>query len=415
MPAPLICLITPGHLASTPRLLKEADALVAAGYRVHVVAGRHYEPVDPLDQEVLAAAPWACTRIDYRGGAGAFVRKLGRRAARLLLGRTRRGGVRLAAVAHHAETLRLARAAAIVPADLYLGHCLAGLAAAALAAGARPAACGFDAEDFHDAETEAAVADPADMAAARILHARLLPRCRHFTAASPLIARHYREAYGVDATVVLNVFPLAQAPATPVAPGPITLQRPARIYWFSQTVGPGRGLEAVVAVLARMQTPVELELRGFASPDYVARLNTLARREGLARPVRFLVPGPAAAMARLAAGADLGLSTEESTPLNRDLCLTNKIFVYLLAGVPQLLSPTSAQQALAPELGPAALLADLGQPEATARELDAFFADPPRVQAARTHAWQLAKSKFCWDVEREKFLASVRGVAVPCA
>jgi len=41
--APLICLLTPGHVASTPRLVKEADALVDAGYRVHVVAGRHFE------------------------------------------------------------------------------------------------------------------------------------------------------------------------------------------------------------------------------------------------------------------------------------------------------------------------------------------------------------------------------------
>ena len=38
-PARRICLITPGHVASTPRLVKNADALAAAGYEVHVVAG----------------------------------------------------------------------------------------------------------------------------------------------------------------------------------------------------------------------------------------------------------------------------------------------------------------------------------------------------------------------------------------
>ena len=39
----------------------------------------------------------------------------------------------------------------------------------------------------------------------------------------------------------------------------------------------------------------------------------------------------------------MGLSLEESRPRNRDLCLTNKVFVYLLAGIPQLLSHTAAQ------------------------------------------------------------------------
>jgi hypothetical protein len=116
-------------------------------------------------------------------------------------------------------------------------------------------------------------------------------------------------------------------------------------------------------------------------------------------------------MARFAASADLGLSTEETEPLNRDICLTNKIFTYLLAGIPQLLSATSGQKALAPELGAAALLDDLADPARTAQLLDDFFSDPARIAAARRTAWDLAQSRFCWDVEQEKFLASVRRLA----
>jgi hypothetical protein len=145
----------------------------------------------------------------------------------------------------------------------------------------------------------------------------------------------------------------------------------------------------------------------------MAELNSHARRLGVTRPVRFLPAGPAAEMARLAATADLGLSTEESTPLNRDLCLTNKIFVYLLAGLPQLLSTTSAQRALAPALGSAALLSDLANPDATARVLDSYFADPGAIRASRQHAWTLARETYCWDVEQEKFLASVQRVLAP--
>jgi hypothetical protein len=413
MSAPLICLITPGHLASTPRLLKEADALVAVGFRVHVVAGNYYPPVEPLDQGVLATAPWACTRVDYRAGAGVFARKILRRAARSLVTSPLFASVCLAARAHHAETLHLAAAAAAVPADLYVGHCLGGLPAAALAAKSRGVGYGFDAEDFHDAETEAAIADPSDVAAARILHSQLLPGCRHLTAASPLIAAQYASVYGVRPAVVLNVFPRAQAPAGPVDPGLFGPQRPVRLYWFSQTVGPGRGLEKVLAVMGRMRTPAELHLRGFAAPGYVAELNALAARLGVPHPVQFLPPGPAAEMARLAAGADLGLSAEESSPLNRDLCLTNKIFIYLLAGLPQLLSATAAQRALAPELGDAGLLADFAKPEDTARQLDAYFADPARLRSARQSAWRLGQEKYCWDVEQEKFLTSIRRSVAP--
>jgi len=414
MPNPLICLITPGHLASTPRLLKEADALVDAGYRVHVVAGRHYAPVEPLDEQVINAARWPITRVDYRRGPAVFLRKLRRRLARSLVLSTPFATVNQAARAHHAESLHLGAVASGIHADLYVGHCLAALPAAAHAAAVRGVRCGFDLEDFHDSETAAAAGDPVEVAAARLLQSRLLPKCRHLTAASPLIAQKYAELYRVKAEVVLNAFPRTQAPIAPIDPGPITATRPARFYWFSQTIGPGRGLEDVLAAMGRMQTPAELQLRGFVSPGYADHLQAVARTSGLKLPVKFLAPGPAADMARLAARADLGLSTEEPPPpLNRDLCLSNKIFVYLLAGIPQLLSRTVAQAAFATGLGDAGLTADLADPAQTARKLDAFFADPGRVAAARRQAWTLAQSRYCWDVEKEIFLASIRRALAP--
>lgn len=413
-PTQLVCLITPGHLASTPRIVKEADALVEAGYLVHVVAGRHFGPVDPLDAEILGDARWQCTRVDYRGGAGALARKILRRLARRLVVHAPFATARVAARASHAEALHLGAVASGLPARLFVGHCLAGLPAAALAAHSRGVPYGFDAEDFHDAETEEVLNEPAERISAHVLQSRYLPGCSHLTAAAPLIGRRYEEAYHVRPRTVLNVFPRAQAPAAPVDADALIPGRPARIYWFSQTVGPGRGLEAVVSILGRMHTPTELHLRGFPAPGYAGRLQALAVSSGMKLPIRFLPPGAPGEMARLAAGADLGLSTEPSLPPNRDICLTNKIFVYLLAGLPQLLSNTAAQSAFAPEIGNAAILGDLSQPEAVARQLDEFFSDPDRVRAARAAAWELATRRFCWDVEKDKFLDSIRAL-VPLA
>jgi hypothetical protein len=408
--APLVCLITPGHLASSPRLVKEADALVGAGYQVHVVAGRHFAPVDPLDADILNTAQWQCTRVDYRTGAGALARKILRRFARLLVVHPRLASVTIATRANHAEALRLGAVASSLPAQLFIGHCLPGLPAAALAARSRGVPHGFDAEDFHDTETEAVLNVPAERASAHMLQERLLSGCAHLTAASPLISGQYTETYGVHPRTVLNVFPRSQAPASAIDPGPVSEGRPAIIYWFSQTVGPGRGLEAAVLILGKMRTPVELHLRGFPAEGYAAHLQAVATRAGVTRPIRFLDSGPPSGMARLAAGADLGLSTEPTFPPNRNICLTNKIFVYLLAGIPQLLSSTAAQSALAPELGEAAILADLAQSESVARQLDQFFADPARTASARRAAWNLAEKRYCWDVEKSHFLESIRSI-----
>jgi len=407
--APLICLITPGHVASAPRVVKEADALAEAGYRVHVVAGRNFPPADALDATILGRARWQCTRVDQSGGA-AWARKVGRRVALKLVVHPQFASVAIASRANHAESLRLGIAAARTHARLYIGHCLAALPAASIAAKFNGSPYGFDAEDFHDAESDAVLGNPGQMASTQILEAHLLPGCAHLTASSPLIGQQYSKTYNVHPRTVLNVFPRSQAPEAPIDPGPISSGRPARIYWFSQTIGPGRGLEEAVAILGLMRTPVELQLRGFPSPGYAEQLNGLAARAGLSRPIRFLEPGAPDEMARLAASADLGLSIEERQPLNRDLCLTNKVFVYLLAGIPQLLSDTAAQRALAPELAEAGILADLRQPVATARQLDEFFSDPGRMASARRKAWELAMSRFCWDVEKSTYLDSVRSV-----
>ncbi|HEY5078879.1 MAG TPA: hypothetical protein VII43_03490 [Opitutaceae bacterium] len=411
--AHLICLVTPGHVASSPRLVKEADALAEEGYRVHVVAGRHYPALDSFDEGLIAAARWQCTRVDYTSGWAVNSRKVLRRMARMIVVRPSLATVRIAARAGNAETLRLAAAAGRLPARLFVGHCLPGLPAAAIAARRRGTSYGFDAEDFHDGETDAQIHDPAAASSARVLQSALLPGCAHLTASAPLIGEQFLVKYRVLPLTVLNVFPRSHAPECPAAIRPISADHPGIIYWFSQTVGPGRGLEAVATILGKMRVPVELRLRGIPVRGYEEQLQSFAAAAGLKRPIQFLTVGAPDQMARLAAGAHLGLSTEERHPLNRDLCLTNKIFTYLLAGIPQLLSDTSAQRALAPDLGQAALLADLGQSESTARRLDEFLGDPERMAAAARAAWNLGQSRYSWDVEKSKFLASIGGALAP--
>lgn len=403
-----ICLVTPSHVASNPRLVKEADALQAAGYTVHVVAHRYFPSLDRDDAAIYSRAVWTHTVVDSTGGLGTHWSKLRRRLLRTALRRGLPLTPRRAGHAHHHAIEALAAAAVRTGAALYIGHCLAGLAAAALAARRTGALCGFDAEDFHRGETDFVEQDPQEQALVTALENEYLPECRHVTAASPLIGRAYADRCGIPLPkTVLNVFPLAESPPAPVNRPQPTAEQPARIYWFSQTIGPGRGLEEILPVLAAMRTPVELHLRGFVSPEYRDLLNQTARQAGLTRPVLYHGFAPMTAMARLAADHDLGLSLETSRPENRDLCLTNKIFTYVLAGLPQLMSPTAAHRALAADLGPAAMVADLQNPHALAARLDAWLADRASIQAARLHAWQLGQARYHWEHEQKTLIASL--------
>ena len=404
MTGPRVCLVSPSHPCCNPRLVKEADALHEAGFSVHAVVTRYMPTLDALDRSVYARAGWSHTVVDISGRAARLRHKLAGILARRRFARTAAPSARLAALAHAPHYRDLARAALRVPADLYLGHVLAALPAVVEAGAGRRARIGFDAEDFHSEELEDTPENQAELRARRVLEKALLPRCNHLTASSPLIAHAYRETCGVEAATVHNVFQLRFAPAFPVAPR--NTERPT-LYWFSQTIGPGRGLEPLFSVLGRLDTVCDVHLRGLAAPGFPEALAACARNAAFRGRLEFHDLAAPDEMVRLAAGHTLGLSLEQAHPRNRDLCLTNKIFTCLLAGLPVLMTPTSAQGGLAPDLGAAALCLDPEAPGAT-RQLDAYLAAPAAQAAAAAQARALGAGRWNWDFEKEIFLRTVR-------
>jgi glycosyltransferase involved in cell wall biosynthesis len=397
-----VCLVSPGHLASNPRLVKEADALHEAGFAVKLIVGDVNPGVRALDDMILRRAPWPVVKV----GLGRRPAYLARRLRQSFGRRAFINGIRVAQVAEWAlspYTGRLARAAAAEPADLYIAHYLDALVAATWAARRYDAKLGFDAEDDHIGEL--AAEKQSDAAIRWQIEAELLPRCQHLTASSPGIASAYSQRYGVTMTPILNVFPLAQAPPDPPAN---RNGRALSIYWFSQTIGPGRGLECFIKAMGRIRGRVTLSIRGSDYLGYSARLKTLAAEVGMADAISFLPSAPPDEMARLAAQHDVGLASELRTPPNRAICLSNKIFTYLLAGIPVLLSNTPAQCELAAKLGIAGRVVDLANPDSMAAELDTWALSEQTLVAAKFAAWKMAQTRYNWDTEKETFLRSVR-------
>lgn len=402
MPAS-ICLVSPGNLASNPRLIKEADALHDAGYRVTAIACNYTEALEAYDDEIARTAGWTAIRVPRPAGervTGAAARLAGRMMDAVGLDIP----VNVAAAAYGGPFSALRSAALQQRADLYIAHYVAALPAAAAAAARHGALLGFDAEDFHSGEGQGGEAEEFRMELVKRIEESALPSCRHLTAASPLIARAYGALYGVTPTTVLNVFPLSMAPAAPAASPPAG--GGLRAYWFSQTIGLDRGLQSFIAAMARARTRVTLDIRGGNRWGHGETLLALARDLGIGDRVSILPMEAPERMVTLAAGYDLGLSLETDATQSRRLCLTNKIFTYLLAGIPVLMSDTPAQSELAPQLGAAGLLGSLDDPRTMSHALDSL-GDPGALGAAKAAAWRLGRERYNWDYEKKTLLASV--------
>ena len=399
-----VCIVGSGSLASNPRLLKEADALHAAGYSVTAVCCDYTDALRAADDEIVRSVPWQVRRVQ-RPRLERYTTRIARQAAQ---GLGRCGvsvPVALAAEAYGGPGRALRRAAEHIAADLYVAHYVPSLPAAAAAARRRGALLAFDAEDFHSGEGTGGPEEALRMQMVERIEGAALPLCDYVTAASPLIGRAYADRYGIAVpATLLNVFPLAMAPATQdrLEAGGEGL----RAYWFSQTIGLDRGLQAFIQAMSHATTPVTLDIRGSNRWGHGDTLLAMAADLGLKGKVTLLPLAPPDQMAILAAPYDLGLSFETDVTESRRLCLTNKIFTYLLAGVPVMMSDTPAQRALAPDLGDAASLVSLADPQSIAGALDRL-APATMLARAKSMARKLARERYNWDREKEILLRAV--------
>jgi glycosyltransferase involved in cell wall biosynthesis len=404
---PRVCIISPGALGSNPRVVKEANTLQQDGWEVDVISTRTLEEVDARDADVLASANWRSHRIDLTDRLAWRARRLLQMAARGLFNVTRQAT--WAEHGYSAFSAPLKAMARRIPADLYIAHYPAALPAAVSAVARHGGQYAFDAEDFHLGDLPGG---PASQGPNRLLQAierRRLPGCAYMTAASSGIADAYEETYGIARpTVVLNVFPRAHAPATPSPAG--TATPGPSIYWFSQVIGPDRGLECAIRALSMARSRPHLYLRGMPAVGYLDNLHTLAREAGVADRLHILRPAPPTEMERLAARYDLGYAGETGRTRNRRIALTNKQFTYLLAGVPTLLSDIPSHRQIAEEMGEAARLFATDNPASLAAVLDDILSDADQLARMRAVAFQLGQKRFNWDVEQAALLRCARGV-----
>jgi glycosyltransferase involved in cell wall biosynthesis len=396
-----LLIISSAHLCRNPRVYKEAVTLGQAGYAVTVLTVSNHAPSEALDRQLLAGAPFRRVVIDH-------LARRGPAAARAWCDRAVTRLARAAVPRLHIETpaalgpaRRLLAAARRLPADLTIVHCEAPawVGLRLLDDGRRVAA---DFEDWYSEDLLPADRRHRPLKLLRAVEHGLLHRAHYVSNTSHAMAAALHARYGGTAPAVIrNVFPL------PPPPPPRPPDRPPIFVWLSQTVGPGRGLEAFLDAWVNLPQSSEVRLLGQVSPEYRAALlaRLPAQRQ---RALRFDPPLPPPALPAYLAQADVGLALEPSEPPSRDLTTTNKIFYYLGAGLAVLATPTAGQRevfAAAPAIG---WLNDLSNRAAGAALLARICADRDGLRRAQAQARAAAEIAFRWEIEAPRLLELVR-------
>lgn len=262
----------------------------------------------------------------------------------------------------------------------------------------------FDMEDYHPGEYIAQ--DPENEKARRVfLLRKLIPEAAVVTYASPLIGEHLLQLVGkrnikqhqlINNAFFSNEFKLTHNHQE-------HFSDKLRLVWFSQKIAAGRGLEDFLTSFDVFDGKIEFHLYGAADPEF--RSSYLDNRNY----VHVHEPISQLDLHGLLSQYDVGLAIEnKSRDLNRDLCLTNKIWAYAQAGLYILATDTSAQQRFIDENKSIGIITS-SNPDEIASVLNTILSNLEKIRSGKPKRFEYAQ-KMGYEQEADKLVAMVNQI-----
>jgi glycosyltransferase involved in cell wall biosynthesis len=398
-------------------VVKEAEALAAVGHEVEVLGSGISPEYRERDAKLTRGKKWKFTGLMAgQNGFGKFMQRtkrfMGNQAHRLLGWENRwQLGSMAEALLKEGRQRR---------ADLYIAHSEAGMWAAEILR-KEGRTVGVDMEDWfsEDLLPEARKSRPIQLL--KTLERNLLCHGAYSSCTSEAMADALVKEYGCRRpTVIRNVFPIKDREgldgrwndrpgmAKWMQKNDPTMERPKEapisIHWFSQTIGPGRGLEILFQALDGMEGNWELHLRGNLK-GYEGWLKEVCPNGARQRlTVHGLVENEEL-LSRIAEH-DIGYAGELTDPPSRNLTITNKLFQYLQAGVAVVASDTRGQQEAAHAAEGAVFLFRSDQTNELKTTLSQLLQNPEKSRNYKKVAWT-AGGRLSWEPESQKLVTGV--------
>jgi len=407
-----VCIVTNGSISQGPRVQKEADSLAGADYDVSVISSHCFGWTIPLDEVIASRSLWRSINVIHHKRAFApAIRHY------FLRGRNRLFR-QLFKYSHSWYVPELASSQVFLEhlvtavrqkADIYIGHNLQSLSVVCLAARLTGGRSAFDAEDLHCGELEDGSDEQPAQILAQLIQHKYLRQCGYVTASSPGIARALVERYNIPhPTIVLNTFPLdlvGEAQAVPLdrSSGHGTTS----FYWYSQIVSLDRGLQDAIIAIGRLENNAELHIRGNLSTAVRGTLEKLAEESGSAGRVFFHEAVPPEELLSYGRQHDVGLCLETTKTVNRNLCITNKMFLYLVAGLAIIATRTEGHSEVfkvTPDIGHQY---DDGDVDSLVRIMTRLAREKKCLQDNKICALRAARDHWNWAIDERRLLERV--------
>lgn len=209
------------------------------------------------------------------------------------------------------------------------------------------------------------------------------------------IAEVYRSKYGVDFKVVRNLPVRTSSVNThPMTQSHRMSSNTPKIILYQGALNLGRGLEDTIKAMQFIEG-AELWLAG--DGDLTQKLKELVEELKLESKVKFLGRLPFQELNEVTLKADLGVSLEEDLGLNYRFALPNKVFDYIQAKVPVLVSDLPEMKRIV-EQYQVGVVAQTRQPGELAEIIKVMLSDQAQRQIWGENLSRAA-TELCWENE----------------
>jgi glycosyltransferase involved in cell wall biosynthesis len=379
-----VCAAVVSDLRFDARVWKEVRSLAGAGYRVKLI-GCHYDGEDQTahhdaDIDVLTVS-------------------LGERSGHV--SRFRRAGT----------LLRLWKEILSTRAAVYHAHNVHVGPAAWMASRLRRVALVYDAHELYGETLGDSTAERVGAFLEGRLERFLVRRSDSVITTNGFRAERLRERHGP-----LRIEVLANVPALVQSVEPLDPGYPAGskvLLYQGGIYAKHRAFEQTIQALAQLDD-FHFVIVGFGRDAELQRINSWAQQYDVSERVHLLPPRPFEELMRTAAAATVGLVPIMPRRDNDVFADTNKLFEYLMAGLPVAASdlPEMQRVLFAGEV-PVGELFDPRSPDSIAHAIRRVIDDEKLYEQRRKEARRLALTQFNWNLEERRLLTLYKQLLTP--
>ena len=292
-------------------------------------------------------------------------------------------------------SLRLFKALQHIRPDVYLANDLDTLWPNAFWAWRRGKPLVYDSHEYYCGVPELA-RRPVVRSMWRAIEKACIPFVTEAVTVSSSIAEAYQSEHGLPFTVIRNI-PQSSHDPIPLLKqlDPLFDSTIPMVLLQGAGINVDRGAEELVASMALVNLPLQLYIIG--SGDVLPALKKEVSRLGLQHKVIFKDRLPSLALKAYTQAATIGVSLDKPSNPNYTWSLPNKLFDFLQAGVPLIVSPVVEVAKIITSTGAGVVLPEV-TPSAIAMALQAALEDKDGWGQKAANA-RAASVEYVWDKE----------------